>query len=103
MCPLKIDIGDDVLAFHKPFPVSLEKRKAFRALIDEMIQAGIIEKSNARGACPALLVPKPNKTFRSVVNHRQLNRIHRRKLFPMRGVDDYLEALRGHSYFASMD
>ena len=61
MCPLRIDICDSVLAFHKPFPVSLEKRKAFRALINDMLQAGIIEPSTARGACPAILVPKPKK------------------------------------------
>ena len=76
---------------------------AFRALIDEMILAGIIEESNARGTCPAILVPKPNKTSRLVVDYRTLNRILRRKLYPMPRVDDYLEALRGNHYFASMD
>ena len=84
------------IAFHKPFSASLEKRKAFRVLIEEKISAGIIEKSTARGACPELLVPKPNKTYRLVVDYRPLNRILRRKLYPSQQVDDYLEALRGH-------
>ena len=67
------------------------------------MKSGIIEESDAPGGAPALLVPRSNGKDRLVVDYRALNRLIKRKQYPMPRVDDYLEAMRGQKYFALID
>jgi len=73
------------------------------SVVNEVLKSRIIEESNAPGDAPALLVPRSNGKNRLVVDYRALNRLIKRKQYPMPKVDDYLEAMRGQQYFALID
>lgn len=102
-CPIIIDIENEQVPYHQPYPLSLAKRKRMNSVIDELSKSRIIEESDASGGAPALLVPRSNGKDRLVVDYRALNRLIIRKQYPMPKVDDYLEAMRGQQYFALID
>lgn len=60
-----------------------------------MIEHDIIEESDATRGKPALLVHKPDKSWRLVVNYIELNKVCKKRCYPMPNVDDYITALRG--------
>ena len=103
LCPITIDIGEESVPYNKPYPQSLDKRKRMKTAINKLLQLGIIEESDAEGGSPAILVTRPDKNDRLVVDYRSLNRLIKRKQYPMPRIDDYLEALRGMKYFALLD
>jgi len=103
LCPITIDIGNEQVPYHQPYPLSLAKRKRMNSVIKELLESGIIEESDAPGGAPALLVPRSNGKDRLVVDYRALNRLIERKQYPMPKVDDCLEAMRGQPYFALID
>ena len=97
LCPITIDIVSENVPYHQPYPLSLAKRERMNKVIKDLLEAKIIEESDA----PALLVPRANGKDRLVIDYRSLNRLIRRKQYPMPRVDDYLEAMNGHKYFES--
>ena len=103
MCPIKIDVGNEPIPYIKPYPKSLERRKRMKKFIEKLLKQKIIEESNANGGSPAILVMKPGKKDRLVIDYRNVNRLIKRRQYPMPKVDDFLESLRGMKYFALID
>jgi len=101
MCPIKI--GNEPIPYIKPYPQSLERRKRMKKFIEKLLKQKIIEESNANGGSPAILVMKPGKKDRLVIDYRNVNRLIKRRQYPMPKVDDFLESLRGMKYFALID
>lgn len=102
-CNIRIDIGDEIIPYEKPYACSAAKRLAFDQTCRELELAGIISETTAPGGSPALLVPKPDGSFRLVVDYRELNRRIKRKQYPMPRTDDYLSALKNKRFFATLD
>lgn len=102
-CNIRIDIGDEIIPYEKPYPCSAVKRLAFSRTCSELEQAGIISKTTAPGGSPALLVAKPDGSWRLVVDYRELNKRIKRKRYPMPRTDDFLTALQNKKYFATLD
>lgn len=105
LCPIKIDIGSEPVPYHKPYPLSLEKRKGMKKVLEELLDLGIIEEApnDAEGEKPAILVPKPDGSYRLVVDYRALNGLIKRRSWPMPLIDEYLDSLRGMQYFSLID
>ena len=79
LCSITIDIGDKLVLYNKPYPQSLDKRKRMKTTINKLLQLGIIEESDAEGESPAILVTRPDKNDRLVIDYRSLNRLIKRK------------------------
>jgi len=103
ICPITIDIGSENVPYHQPYPLILAKRELMNKVINGLLEAKIIEESDAPGGAPALLVPRANGKDRLVIDYRSLNGLIKRKQYPMPRVDDYLEAMNGYKYFALLD
>ena len=101
LCPITIHIGSENVPYHQPYPLSLAKRERMNKVIKDLLEAKIIEESDAPGGAPALLVPRANGKDRLVIDYRSLNRLIKRKQYPIPRVD--LEAMNGHKYFALLD
>ena len=68
-----------------------------------MLEYGIIRPSRSPYSSPILLVPKPNKTKRLVVDYRQLNAITVQQNWPLPLIADILDDLSGASIFSQLD
>lgn len=93
---------------HVPFTVSPARLSVFEKLelnkiIEEMLDKGIIRKSQSNDYCRVVLVKKRNNTFRMCVNFKPLNRLVERDNFPMPVIEDLVIKLRDKRYFSSLD
>lgn len=76
-----------------------------RRLIDEFLEAGIIQESNSPYAAPGFIVPrKDNRPGRLVVDYRALNKITIPDASPLPHGEDLLQELgKGYHYFSKLD
>ena len=74
-------------------------------LIDEFLEAGIIQESNSPYAAPGFIVPrKENRPGRLVVDYRALNKITIPDASPLPHGEDLLQELgKGYKYFSKLD
>uniref|UniRef100_T1KG82 RNA-directed DNA polymerase n=1 Tax=Tetranychus urticae TaxID=32264 RepID=T1KG82_TETUR len=101
--PITIDIGEANLGFQKPYPCTIEKRLEYRKIINELKANDIIEDSTSEGGSPAMLIGKPDGSFRLLNDLRAVNRLTKVIYHPMPRIDDCLEAIRGAKYFNMFD
>ncbi|CAF4506057.1 unnamed protein product [Rotaria sp. Silwood2] len=80
-------------------------RQETQRLIDEFLEAGIIQESHSPYAAPGFIVPrKDNRPDRLVVDYRALNKITIPDASPLPHADDLLQELgKGYKYFSKLD
>ncbi|CAM9637185.1 unnamed protein product, partial [Heterosigma akashiwo] len=71
--------------------------------IKEMIDLGVIRPSKSPYASCAVLVKKPDGSFRCAIDFRALNRITVKDSFPLPLIDDLLRRVGRAKYFTSLD
>ena len=70
-------------------------------ILDEMLATGVIEPSNSAWASPVCLLKKKDGAYRFCVDYRRVNAVSKRDAFPIPGIQDALDHMRGATYFAT--
>lgn len=99
----RIDTGDARPWKCNPRPISLAKRKALDAALDELIETGVVERSNSPWGFPVVLVPKKDDTYRLCVDYRRLNEITKKDAYPLPSISSLVSNLGGAKYFTTLD
>lgn len=95
---IEIELDGNV-PFQGSYNVSPEKKIKFEETVKPLMAADILEESTDPGGVPALLVDKPNGSYRLVVDYRKLNAKCRKIEYPMPNIDTCLESLKGCQYY----
>ena len=74
---MPIDTGMHEPIRKRPYRTPLKQRKMIDSAVDEMMQAGVIERSNSPWGFPIVLVEKKDGRKRFCVDFRALNKIQR--------------------------
>lgn len=91
-----------------PFPIPQALQAETRRQIEEMVEAGIIEKNVASWACLMLLVKKKAigekpTTYRMTLDLRLLNAVIQHSSYPIPKIQQIISTIAGYKYFTSLD
>jgi len=102
-CPIvqhDIDTGDNRPIKQSPRRPPISARDAEDEILDEMLEAGVIEPSRSEWASPVYLVKKKDGTYRFCIDYRRVNAVSRKDAFPIPDIQDALDNLRGSKYIS---
>ena len=86
-----------------PRRVPFSLRPEISRMVNEMLQAQVIEESSSPWASPVVLVRKKDGSLRFCVDYRRLNAVTRKDVFPLPRIDDLLDQLGGKRVFSTLD
>jgi transposase InsO family protein len=104
--PVDLELKDPNAKPHhaKPYPVPHSQERKLREEIDRFVQYGILRKINrSEWACPMFTISKPDGSLRSLADLRELNKVIKRKPYPLPKITDMLQKLEGFMYATSLD
>ena len=99
----KIDLTCDRPIRCKPYPVPLHLEDALNKELDSMLNAGLIEPSEAYYASPLVLVKKPDGSIRVCVNYKNLNAHTLVSPYPFLSTEDIMDRLGGSKFYSKFD
>jgi len=100
---MKIDTGEHKPIKKQPYRTPLRQRKLVDKAINEMLEAGIVERSRSPWGSPIVLVEKRDGSKRFCVDFRALNKITKNNAHPLPVIDDILASLGSAKYFSKLD
>jgi len=98
-----IDTGDKRPIRVPPRRIPPGRRKIIEDEIAKMLEQGIIRCSDSPWSSPVVLVKKKDGSTRFCIDYRQLNEVTRKNAYPLPRIDTCLEALKGNSWFCTLD
>lgn len=85
------------------YPVSPIVQQQINSELDKMLAEGIVEPSRSPWSSPVILVRKPDKTYRFVVDYRKVNAVTQKDAYPLPFISSILDKLRNARYLSSLD
>ena len=98
-----IDTGDHPPIKQPPYRAPVVYREKIEQTVADMQARGIVKPSMSPWASPIVLVPKKDGSLRFCVDHRCLNTITRKDVYPLPRITDILDTLGDARYFSSLD
>ena len=100
---MKIDTGDAEPMRLKPYKTPLNKRKVIDKAVDDMLAAGLIERSRSPWSFPVVVVDKNDGSKTFCVDFRRLNKITKPISYPLPLIVDILALLGRARLFTFLD
>jgi hypothetical protein len=105
--PIQLELKDpNVKPCHaKPYPVPHSHEKQLKDEIRRLFEYGVLRKINqSEWACPMFTISKPDGSLQSLLaDLREVNKVVKRKPFPLPKITDMLQKLEGFMYATSLD
>ena len=98
---IKVTSNDPVRS--SPYVVPFAVRDSLKKDIEEMLQMGVIRRSNSSYASPVVVVKKPDGSDRVCIDYRKLNKITLFDPEPMRSISEVFHRLSRAKYFTKID
>ncbi|XP_026467877.1 uncharacterized protein LOC113371470 [Ctenocephalides felis] len=86
-----------------PRRISFYERGQLGAIIQDLLDRGIIRESNSEFCSPIVIVRKKDGKIRLCVDYRELNKRVVRDPYPSPRIDDCLDSLKSKRYFTKLD
>jgi len=99
----KIETGDASPERTRYYSYAPKMLKIMQEGVDEYEKMGIVEKSSSPWCSPVILLPKPDGSYRWVVNLKKLNKKAKFDSYTPYKVNDIVDHLRDAKYLTSID
>lgn len=99
----RIPTTDERPVYRRAYRIPYAKRDEMERQINELLQNDVIEHSTSPWGAPALLVQKPDGSYRFVVDFRDLNKVTRIDPYPIPNIQETLSQLGNAKFFTVVD
>ena len=99
----KIVLNSNVPVRCKPYPVPLHLLKDLDKEIDSLLEAKIIEPSQAFYASPVVMIKKPSGEIRVAINYKNLNKNCFFDPEPSTNADEIFDKIGGSKFYSKFD
>ena len=99
-----IEVETDQDAPHRsPYRMSETELTALHEILTKLLDEGLIRVSQSSYAAPALLVKKPDGSYRLVCDYRLTNQRTIKSHYPLPTIDQLIDRLHGAKVFSKLD
>lgn len=100
-----IDIDPKAEPVHaRAYPVPHVHMDTFKKELYHMVDLGILEhQGSSEWASPSFIIPKKDGRVRWISDLRQLNKVIKRKQYPLPIINDILRKRQGYEFFTKLD
>lgn len=101
VCPT-VDTGDIPPVRQLPRRVAYALRSEITRMVDDMVEADVVQESSSPWASSIVLVRK-TALYAFCMDYRRLNAVTRKDVYPLPHIDDLLDQLSGKRIFSTLD
>ena len=98
--PVTLELKEGTKPYHvrRPFPVPKVHKELLVREVTRLVNIGVLKRqSDSEWASPSFIIPKANKTVRTVSDFREVNKRLVRKPFPLPKITVLLQEIEGFS------
>ena len=103
---IKLDISPDAQPIRKrPYPIPYRQEHAFKKGVEERDDNGVLRRKHggSEWPSPTFVVPKKDKRISVVSDFREVNKLIRRKPYPMPKIHESIQKRSEYTHFTKMD
>ena len=100
-----IDIEPDAKPVHaRAYPVPRIHLKTFKKELNHLVKLGVlVHQQESEWASPSFIIPKKDGRVRWISDLRELNKVVKRKVYPLPIISNILRKRTGYEFFTKLD